>query len=142
MFKKTAIIFSAALAYSSAFAVEDTASDEIKAQIEDLKQQVATLKQDMEANQSIHEEITLVPESEVMAPMNQGKLSNFLFSTLYEGAKPMGMLPGAQFPLGILKQRNVYDDYALIFSGYLQANAQYWHGSKIDLVTDNGTVAV
>jgi len=137
MLKKITIICCATLSCSSAFSVEASASDDIKAQIEDLKQQVATLKQDMEANQSIHEEITLVPESEVMAPMNQGKLSNFLFSTLYEGAKPMGLLPGSQFPLGVLKQRNVYDDYALIFSGYLQANAQYWHGSKINLVTDS-----
>ena len=137
MFKKTAVIFSTALACANAFATEDVASDDIKAQIEDLKQQVATLKQDMEANQSTHEEITPVPDSEVIAPMTQGKLSNFLFSTLYEGAKPMGMLPGSQFPLGILKQRNVYDDYALIFSGYLQANAQYWHGSKINLVIDS-----
>lgn len=136
MFKKITIIFSTALACANAFATEDVASDDIKAQIEDLKQQVATLKQDMEANQSTHEEITPVPDSEVIAPMTQGKLSNFLFSTLYEGAKPMGLLPGSQFPLGVLKQRNVYDDYALIFSGYLQANAQYWHGSKIKLDFD------
>ena len=133
MFKKTAIIFSTALVCANAFATEGVASDDIKAQIEDLKQQVATLKQDMEANQSTHEEITPLPDNEVIAPMTQGKLSNFLFSTLYEGAKPMGLLPGSQFPLGVLKQRNVYNDYALIFSGYLQANAQYWHGSKINL---------
>ena len=138
MLKKATIIVCAALAYANAFAVEDVATDDIKAQIEDLKEQVALLKQNVEANQSnTYDEITPVPDSEVIAPMNQGKLSNFLFSTLYEGAKPMGMLPGAQFPLGILKQRNLYNDYALVFSGYLQANAQYWHGSKIDLVTDN-----
>lgn len=133
MFKKITIIFSTALVCANAFATEDVASDDIKAQIEALKEQVATLKQGMEANQSTHEEITPVPDSEVIAPMTQGKLSNSLFSTLYEGAKPMGLLPGSQFPLGILEQRNVYDDYALIFSGHLQANAQYWHGSKIKL---------
>ncbi len=67
MFKKTAIIFCAALAYANAFAVENaTADDDIKAQIEDLKQQVATLKQDMEAKQSVYDEITPVPDSEVM----------------------------------------------------------------------------
>ena len=134
MFKKTTIIVCAALAYSSAFTTEGTASDDIKAQIEDLKEQVALLKQTVEEKSShTYDEITPVPDSEVIAPMNQGKLSNFLFSTLSEGAKPMGMLPGAQFPLGILKQRNLYNDYALVFSGYLQANAQYWHGSKITL---------
>ena len=42
MFKKITIIFSTALACANAFATEDVASDDIKAQIEDLKQQVAT----------------------------------------------------------------------------------------------------
>ena len=132
-------MFCAALASANVFAVEDTmTNDEIKVQIDALKQQIAEIKDNLDANQSnVYDEIIPVPEGEVTVPMNQGKISNFLFSTLYEGAKPMGMLSGSQFPLGILKQRNIYNDYSLAFSGYLQANAQYWHGSKINIETND-----
>lgn len=129
----------ATITASSAFAIEESPTDaSIREEIEALKAQVAEMREQQnklaENHAKYSDEIIPVPEEEVAVPMTQGKISNFLFSTLYEGAKPMGMLSGSQFPLGILKQRNVYNDYSLAFSGYLQANAQYWHGSKINII--------
>ena len=126
----------ATITASSVFAIEESPTDaSIREEIEALKAQVAEMREQQnklaENHAKYSDEIIPVPEEEVAVPMTQGKISNFLFSTLYQGAKPMGMLSGAQFPLGILKQRNVFNDYSLTFSGYLQANAQYWHGSTI-----------
>jgi hypothetical protein len=120
MFKKTTVVFCAALAYSQALANDEgMAYSSIQTQIKDLGQEVSVLKQDAKV-----------------------KESRFLSSTLHrEDAKPLGKLSGSQFSLDILKESNLYEDQSLIISGHLQANSQYWHGNKIDVKANNTKIS-
>ncbi|AJI58095.1 DUF3573 domain-containing protein [Francisella philomiragia] len=44
---------------------------------------------------------------------------------------PIGQLPSNLFASSILKQRAFFDDYAIFFGGFIQADAQTWNGSNI-----------
>ncbi len=114
----------------------------VQAQIAELKKEIAALQASQEAMaksapaQTQHGSVESVgtgsdSSDHVTVPTNMGQIQNFLFSDIHEGVVPMGMLSSSQFALGLLKQRNMYSDRALVFGGYLEADPQVWHGSPI-----------
>lgn len=114
----------------------------VQAQIAELKKEIAALQASQEAMaksapaQTQHGSVESVgtgtdSSDHVTVPTNMGQIQNFLFSDIHEGVVPMGMISSSQFALGLLKQRNMYSDRALVFGGYLEADPQVWHGSPI-----------
>ncbi len=115
---------------------QSTDNQSVQAQIAELKKEIAALQANQEALSSGKQtgsSVTSVGEDSehVTVPTNQGQIQNFLFSDVKQGVVPMGMLSSSQFALGLLKQRNKYSDYGLIFGGYLEIDAQTWNGSTI-----------
>ncbi|WP_119343981.1 LbtU family siderophore porin [Facilibium subflavum] len=136
MLKKISLAVLATAVSASAFAA-DNADNSIQAQITQLKQEIAALKANQNEAQGkkaqpAYQKDTNGDEQNVTVPTNQGQIQNFLFSDIHDGVVPMGMLSSSQFALGLLKQRNIYKDEALVFGGYLEADAQTWHGSSIN----------
>ncbi|WP_440683658.1 LbtU family siderophore porin [Cysteiniphilum halobium] len=114
----------------------------VQAQIAELKKEIAALQVSQEAMvkstsaETKHGSVESVgtgtdSSDHVTVPTNMGQIQNFLFSDIHEGVVPMGMISSSQFALGLLKQRNIYSDRALVLGGYLEADPQVWHGSPI-----------
>ncbi len=114
----------------------------VQSQIAELKKEIAALQASQEAmakstpTQTQHGSVESVgtgsdSTDHVTVPTNMGQIQNFLFSDIHDGVVPMGMISSSQFALGLLKQRNMYSDRALVFGGYLEADPQVWHGSPI-----------
>ncbi|WP_116963786.1 LbtU family siderophore porin [Fastidiosibacter lacustris] len=121
---------------------QSTDNQSVQAQIAELKKEIAALQANQEALSSSKKTSSSVTsfgeDSEhVTVPTNQGQIQNFLFSDVQQGVVPMGMLSSSQFALGLLKQRNKYSDYGLIFGGYLEIDAQTWNGSTIPAISTN-----
>ncbi len=134
---------------ASLYAADTTASQSadnasVQAQIAQLQKDIAKLQAQQQQMQNQTE--VAAPSSgvsgangkEVTVPTNMGEIQNFLFSDVTKGVVPMGMLSSSQFALGLLKQRNNYSDKALVFGGYLEADAQAWNGSTITRATQTG----
>lgn len=137
MFKRITVIFCTALISSGIFALEIFAQDGMvqESEIRALKGEVRSLKWNIKESKYVYDKMNsfIIPQKKGTTLVHQENFSDLLFSTLNKSSKPVGMLPSSQFPLGILKQRNLYDKYTLIFSGCLQTNAQYWYGNKIEI---------
>ena len=69
-------------------------------------------------------ETELEKSNHVNVPTNVGHIQRFLLSDVHENITPIGMLGSSQFALGLLKQRNIYSNRALIFGSYLEADPQ------------------
>ncbi|WP_151193669.1 LbtU family siderophore porin [Cysteiniphilum sp. JM-1] len=146
MLKKITLAMLAASAATAVYAQDaNTGSADnqtVQAQIAELKKEIAALQASQEAmaksapTQTQHGSVESVDtgtdsSDHVTVPTNMGQIQNFLFSDVHDGVIPMGMLSSSQFALGLLKQRNMYSDRALVFGGYLEADPQVWHGSPI-----------
>ena len=124
---------------ATAFAADSTASDQsVQAQIAKLKKEIAQLQANQQktaaqTQSDAHSSVSSQGEapSHVTVPTNMEQIQNFLFSDVHDDVIPMGMLSSSQFALGLLKQRNAYNDHALIFGGYLEADAQAWNGGNM-----------
>lgn len=146
MLKKITLAMLAASAATAVYAQDANTSSadnqSVQAQIAELKKEIAALQSSQEAMaqsssvQKQHGSVESVGTGtndfdHVTVPTNMGQIQNFLFSEVHDGVIPMGMLSSSQFALGLLKQRNMYSDRALVFGGSLEADPQVWSGSPI-----------
>ena len=153
MLKKISIAVFAAAISTSAFAAQtetgqntsDNAS--VEAQIAQLKKDIDDLRQEQRQAQTgalkdkASADSTNAQVTVPTVPTNAGQIQNFLFSDIRDGVVPMGLISSSQFALGLLKQRNHYSDAALIFGGYLEADAQVWNGSNFQRAKQSGEQA-
>ena len=120
MLKKMALAVMATAISATAFAADSTASDQsVQAQIAELKKEIAQLQanqQQAAAQTDTQSSVSSQGEASkrVTVPTNMGQIQNFLFSDIHDNVIPMGMLNSSQFALGLLKQRNAYNDHALV----------------------------
>ncbi|MFZ9034805.1 MAG: DUF3573 domain-containing protein [Francisellaceae bacterium] len=134
MLKKLSIAVALAATVTSTAFADDTnydasvARSDIQHQIDDLKVQLKSLeKQNDELNKKVTQGLTV--------PTTKGEIQNFLYSDMHEGIVPFAMMSSSQLAYSLLKQRDKFSDQALIFGGFVEADAQTWNGSKIETST-------
>ncbi|WP_192484849.1 MULTISPECIES: DUF3573 domain-containing protein [Cysteiniphilum] len=109
--------------YAAKGAVDQASHAELQAQIDQLKQELDHLNTNQNGARKDQSDAIYVTSDQ-----KYGVFSDY--------DQPFAKYSSSRLPFSILSHRNKYSDGALIFGGYIEADATVWQGDKLD--TFNG----